>query len=270
MESNKNGKEPARKIGSQVPLILSLAGNDFKSKYASSQLGVAWAFIKPIVQACVYIFVFSIIARAAPAGNSYPYAFWLLPGMIAWFFFSDGAMSGANALLEYSYLVKKVKFDIEILPVVKVVSSGIVHCFFVVFVMFLYLLWRLPLCWSMLQIPYYMICSFCICIACAKINCAVVPFFRDFTQLLEILLMVLMWACPVMWDISMLPPQIVMIFKLNPLYYLIDGYRQAYMNGGWFFEDIGMTLYFWAITLLLTYIGNKLFNKLQVHFADII
>ena len=254
----------------QFKLALSLAANDFRSKYASSQLGILWAFAKPVVQAAVYIFVFSIIARAAPKGDIYPYAFWLLPGMIAWFFFSDGVMSGANALLEYSYLVKKVKFNIDILPLVKVLSSGIVHVFFVLLVLFLYLLWGLPVCWTMLQIPYYMFCTFCITLAFARINCALVPFFRDFSQMLEIILMVLMWACPVMWDISMLPPGLVSLFKLNPLYYLIDGYRQSFMNGTWFFHCPNETLYYWAVVLLLTLFSHALFNRLKVHFADII
>ena len=254
----------------RISLTLSLAENDFKSKYASSQLGILWAFIKPIVQACVYMFVFSVIARATPAGNHYPYAFWFLPGIIVWFFFADGTLSGAHALLEYSYLVKKVRFNIDILPFVKVISSSIVHCFFVLFVLFLYIIRGLPLCWTMLQIPYYMVCVFCITIALARINCALTPFFRDFTQLLEIMLMVLMWACPVMWDISMLPAKYAFIFKLNPLYYVISGYRQSYMNEAWFFQRPLLTLYYWGFVLVLLFAGKKLFNSLKVHFADII
>ena len=255
---------------SRIPLMISLSQNDFKSKYASSQLGILWAFAKPVVQAVVYIFVFTIIARAAPVDNIYPYAFWLLPGMICWFFFSDAVMSGGNALLEYSYLVKKVKFEIDILPTIKVISSGIVHVFFVMFVLFLYLLWGLPLCFTMLQIPYYMLCTFFVAHAFARLNCALGPFFRDFSQILEILLMVLMWACPVMWDISMMPEGIAWIFKLNPLYYLIDGYRQSFMNGQWFFENPLMTLYFWAFALLAAFLSKKLFARLRVHFADIL
>ena len=223
-----------------------------------------------MVQACVYIFVFSIIARSTPEGINYPYAFWFLPGIIVWFFFSDGVLSGANALLEYSYLVKKVRFNIDILPFVKVISSSIVHCFFILFVLFLYIIRGLPLCWTMLQIPYYTVCAFCITIALARINCALTPFFRDFTQLLEIMLMVLMWACPVMWDISMLPDKLAFLFKMNPLYYIINGYRQSYMNGKWFFQSPWMTLYFWGIVLVLLFAGKRLFNKLKVHFADII
>lgn len=254
----------------RVDLTLALAENDFKSKYAGSQLGILWAFVKPVVQACVYIFVFSIVARATPEGTSYPYAFWFLPGIVAWFFFSDGALSGARALLDYSYLVKKVKFDISILPYVKVLSAGIVHLFFVALVLVMYLIAGLPMCWTMVQIPYYMACTLCLTVALARINCALTPFFRDFLQLLEIVLMVLMWACPVMWDITMLPAKLAFFFKLNPLFYVINGYRQAYMNGGWFFQQPWMTLYFWGVTAVLLFLGGKLFDNLKVHFADII
>lgn len=265
----KNNAERASELRRRVDLTLALAQNDFKSKYAGSQLGILWAFVKPVVQACVYIFVFSIVARSTPAG-SYPYAFWFLPGIIVWFFFADGVLAGARALLDYSYLVKKVRFDISILPYVKVVSSIIVHIFFVLLVLVLYLIAGLPMCWTMVQIPYYMLCTLCITLALSRINCALTPFFRDYLQLLDIALMVLMWACPVMWDISMLPPRLAFIFKLNPLYYVISGYRMAYMDGGWFFQHPGLTLYFWVVVLLLTLLGRKLFNSLRVHFADIL
>ena len=62
-----------------------------------------------------------------------PYALWLVSGLVPWFFFSDALVGGTNALIEYNYLVKKVVFNINILPVVKVLSAGVVHVFFVVF-----------------------------------------------------------------------------------------------------------------------------------------
>ena len=266
----KQQKEGLIKLRKQLPLIFSLSRNDFKSKYASSQLGIIWAFIKPVVQAAVYIFVFSFVARSgAPSGSPYPYAFWLLPGMIAWFYFSEGVTSGMNALLDYSFLVKKVKFDIEILPLIKVISASFVHLFFVALVLVLYVLWGMPLSWTMVQLPYYMLCAFCLSSAFAKLNCAIVPFFRDFSQIMEIGLMVLMWACPVLWDISIMPVSLHFLFRLNPLYYLIDGYRQAFMNGGWFFQHPFMTLYFWAFVVVSQLFAERVFNHLSSHFADI-
>ena len=80
--------------------IWPLAKNDFRSRYATSQLGLFWAFFRPIVMACVYIFVFSIIARAAPVGGVYPYSLWMLPGLIVWFVFSDSISSGVTTLTD--------------------------------------------------------------------------------------------------------------------------------------------------------------------------
>lgn len=254
----------------RIRLIWSLAKNDFKSKYASSQLGIFWAFFRPIVQACVYIFVFSIIARAAPVSDIYPYAFWLLPGLVVWFVFSEGVSSGTTTLTEYSYLVKNVTFDISILPIVKVVSAFIIHTFFLAFILFLYLLMGLPLQWTMLQLPYYYCAAFCFTLALARLACALHPFFKDLTAFIEILLMVTMWACPVMWDISMLPEQYVFFFKLNPMYHIISGYRECFMGGPWFWEHPNQMLLFWGVTVLLLLWGRKAFNKLKIHFADML
>ena len=261
-----NRQEAAAKLR----LTWSLAKNDFKSKYANSQLGVFWAFLRPIVMAGVYIFVFSVIARSAPVSDLYPYAFWMLPGLIVWFVFSDSIMSGATTLSEYSYLVKNVRFDIRILPIVKVVSAFIIHTFFVALILILYAIWGLPLKWTMLQLPYYYFAVFCFSLAIARITSAWFPFFKDLTPALEILLMVLMWASPVMWDVSSLPGKYLLLFRLNPIYYLVNGYRDCFMGGRAVWEKLADTAYFWAVTLLLDWFGRRNFRKLSVHFADML
>ena len=254
----------------RLRLTLSLAKNDFRSKYASSQLGVFWAFLRPIVMAGVYIFIFSVVARATPVSGIYPYAFWLLPGLIAWFVFSEGVSSGATTLSEYSYLVKNVRFDITILPAVKVLSAFIVHTFFVGLIFVLYVVWGLPLKWQMLQIPYYYFALFCFTLSLARIMSALQPFFKDLSPALEIILMVLMWACPVMWDLSMLPEKFHILFRLNPLYHVVNGYRGSMMGLQWFWENPWGLIYFWAWTLGLDWLGKYEFRRLSVHFADLL
>ncbi len=113
-------------------LILKLSVNDFKTKYAGSYLGIVWAFIQPIVTILVYWFVFSVGLRSGNVDN-YPFVLYLTTGIIPWFFFQDALNGGTNALLEYNYLVKKVVFKISILPIVKIISAGFVHVFFVAF-----------------------------------------------------------------------------------------------------------------------------------------
>lgn len=254
----------------KIAFVWSFAKNDFKSRYSSSQLGVFWAFFRPVVMAAVYIFVFTIVARASAVDNGYPYALWLLPGLIAWFVISETISSCTTALADYSYLVKKVNFDIELLPTIKAVSAFIVHLFFVMLILFIYLLWGMPLNLCMLQIPYYLVCAFCITSAIGMITCSLYPFFKDITALIEIILMVLMWGTPVMWNIEILPAKFATLFKANPFYYLVEGYRQAFMGTGWLWETPWMTLYFWIITLVLLWISHKIFKRLSVHFADLL
>ena len=107
-------------------LIARLSANDFKTKFAGSYLGIVWAFIQPVITILVYWFVFEKGFKPAAihnaAGDQVPYVLWLIAGMVPWFFFSEALSGGTRALLDYSYLVKKVVFKIDILPVVKVVS----------------------------------------------------------------------------------------------------------------------------------------------------
>ena len=272
-EVNEMLKKLLKKLLSDHPklrLVLSLAKNDFKSKYASSQLGIFWAFFRPVVMACVYIFVFSIVARGAAVGSEYPYAFWLLPGLIVWFVFSDGLSSSVGALQEYSFLVKNVCFDISILPFVKVISAFIIHSFFTLLIFALYLVWGLPIKPEILQLPYYYAATFCFTLVLARIVSTCQPFFKDLSMAIEIVLLVGIWACPIMWDIGMLPEKYAVFFKLNPLYHLVQGYRMSFMGGGWFWETPVQTLGFWLLTGALSLAGRRMFKRLSTHFADVI
>lgn len=110
-------------------LVLSLAKNDFKTKYAGSYLGIVWAFIQPIVTILVYWFVFSVGLKAGTVSD-YPFVLYLVSGIVPWFFFQDALNGGTNALIEYNYLVKKVVFKISILPIVKIISALFCACVF--------------------------------------------------------------------------------------------------------------------------------------------
>ena len=251
-------------------LVWSLARDDFRSKYASSQLGMFWAFFRPIVMAVVYIFVFSYIARATPVNGQYPYSMWLLPGLIVWFVFSDSLMNGVTTLTQYSFLVKNIRFNISILPMVKVVSGFFIHVFFIVVIFILYLILQLPIHWQILQLIYYCGATFMFTLALTRILCTVQPFFKDMMIAIEIVLMVGIWACPVLWNLEMIPESIWWVFKLNPVFYLVNGYRDSFMGGPWFWEHWIQTVGFWLVTILLEVLGKKFFRRMSPHFADMI
>ncbi len=257
-------------------LVLTLAKNDFKTKFAGSYLGRIWAFIQPIVTVLVYWFVFEKALNAGTqstkSGITVPFVLWLIAGLVPWFYFQDILSSGTNVLVEYSYLVKKVVFKISTLPVIKVISNLFVHLFFIAFMLILYLLYgRFPGIY-MLQIIYYSFCVVVFATGLIYATSAIVVFFRDLSQIVNIVLQVLIWATPIMWNIDAVsfPPVVLKIIKLNPMYYIVSGYRDSMIGKVWFWERPEITLYFWVVSILIFIIGTMIFRRLRVHFADVL
>lgn len=250
-------------------LIFSLAKNDFKTKYAGSYFGIVWAFVQPVCTILVFWFVFEIGFRSAPVSDV-PFALWLSCGLVPWFFFSDGWNGATNAFMEYNYLVKKVVFKISVLPVVKILSALFVHCFFIVFLFALFACYRIYPTIAALQILYYTVCLCALLVALSFITSSVIVFFKDLGQIIAIFLQFGMWLTPIMWSIDIMPAKYLSLIKLNPMYYIVDGYRNALITGLPLFSDVKLSLYFWVVTICLFVIGIVLFRKLRPHFADVL
>jgi teichoic acid transport system permease protein len=102
-------------------------------------------------------------------------------------------------------------------------------------------------------------------------TCAIVVIFRDLSQIINIALQIGMWATPILWNIDEVAnPVIVTVLKLNPLVYVVNGYRSSIYGREWFFEDFFSTMYFWIVTVVLFGLGALVFKRLKVHFADVL
>lgn len=255
-------------------LIGNLAKNDFKKKFAGSYLGIIWAFIQPVVTVMVYWFVFQY-AFTRGAEDSFPYVLWLIAGLVPWFFFQDALTGGTNSLLEYNYLVKKVVFQINVLPIVKILAAMFVHGFFVAFMLFVYCCFgKFPDLYT-LQLLYYTFAMFTLTLGISYATSSIVIFFRDLNPMINIILQVGVWMTPIMWrfsDIESLAkfPWLVKVLKLNPMYYIVYGYRDALVEKRWFWENPLLTAYFWIFTIAVFIIGMRIFKKLKPHFADVL
>ena len=266
----------SREVIENRGLIWSLAKNDFRTKYAGSYFGTIWAFIQPIVTVLVYWFVFQKGLRqnalSLAPGVEVPFVLWLIAGIVPWFFFSDAWGAGTNTLNEYAYLVKKVVFKVSILPIVKIVSARFVHIAFVALVIIIYCCYgRFPDLYY-LQLIYYSFCAFMLVLGLSYATSAIVVFFKDLTQIVNIVLQVGIWMTPIMWNLETMEiPQILKnVFKLNPMYYITSGYRNVFIYKVNFWQQPRLTLYFWVFTLLMFGIGTLIFKRLKVHFADVL
>ena len=101
---------------------------------------------------------------------------------------------------------------------------------------------------------------------------AIVIFFRDLTQIISIFLQVGVWLTPIMWDINMLSshPWLIKLFKLNPMYYVVTGYRDSMLGHIGIWNHASWTIYFWVVTILLFGLGSVIFKRLKPHFADVL
>ncbi len=263
-----------RELYQNRKLIWKLAGNDFKKRYAGSYLGMVWAFVQPIVTVIMYWIVFDKVfetrSQLVAGGIEVPYVLYLTAGLVPWFYFSEALTNGTMAMLEYNYLVKKVVFKISILPIIKVIAATFIHVFFVGELQCIAIGYGYTPSIYTLQIFYYAFCEFILVLAISYTTCAVVVFFRDLQQIIGIILQIGMWATPILWDISMLTDEMKLLFKLNPMVYIVNGYRSAMYDQEWFFEHFYSSTYFWIFTVSLFCIGALIFKRLKVHFADVL
>ena len=102
---------------------------------------------------------------------------------------------------------------------------------------------------------------------------AVTVFFRDMKEVVGILLQIGMWVTPIMWNFEtmvQIPGWAITVLKLNPMYYIVSGYRNALINHIGFWEDMGLTVYFWVVTAVILFLGTTVFKRLRPHFADVL
>jgi lipopolysaccharide transport system permease protein/teichoic acid transport system permease protein len=250
-------------------LIGELTKKDFQVRYLGSYLGILWAFIHPSITICLFWFVFEVGFKSVPVDN-FPFILWLVTGMFPWFFFTESFIGASNSIVENSFLVKKVVFRVSILPIIKISSALIIHVFFVIilFLMF-YSYGYSPTIYS-LQVIYYLFAMICLVLGASWVTSSLVIFLRDVAQVIAMVIQFGFWITPIFWPAKMIPDKYSLILYLNPVYYIVEGYRNSFIYYRWFWEDPWLTAYFWGFTLVILALGAFTFRRLRPHFADVL
>lgn len=270
IRKSKSVLQLATELNNNKSLIWSLAKNDFKTKYAGSYLGIIWAFINPVVTILIYWFVFGYGLKAGSPVKDASFIYWFMSGLIPWFFFQDALLNATNCMLEYSYLVKKVVFKISILPIIKIISAVFVHLVFICFLIFVGIVQGRYPNLMVIQLAYYSFCTFFLVLGLSYMTSSVVLFFKDLSQFIGIFLQIGMWMTPIMWSYTIIPENYQWIAKINPMYYIVEGYRDTLINRVWLWDRYFQTVYFWAFSLVVFIVGAIVFKKLKPHFSDVL
>jgi len=250
-------------------MLWQLSMNDFKARYATSFLGVAWAFIQPLCMILVLWLVFQVGLRSADIDGT-PFIVWYAPAYLVWFFFQEAVSLMTSSIKEYQYLVRKVNFKICLIPTVKLIPGILIHLGFFVFIFFLNLIYGNHLHLSNLQIIYYFFCTIAYAYGLGLICASISPFAGDVQSIVNVMMNIGFWTTPIVWNVKTVSETVLNILKLNPMYYVCTGYRDAFLTHEVFWHHTETTIYFWTVTACLIIYGCHLFRKLSTEFVDVL
>lgn len=265
----REGSSFIKEIYDKRSQIYNLSRRDFKDRYTGSFLGLLWAFLEPLAMMLIMWAVFSLGLKVQPSGKV-PFVAYLFTGMTAFNFFSDTIAASSNVIRNYAFLVKKVKFRIAILPIVKISSALLLHLFFLLMVMAIIWLSGVAPTLFWFQVLYYIVALLVLLLGLSWLLSAIGVFIRDIAPVTQILLNFGFWLTPIFWNIDLVPPQYRVYLCLNPIFYITQGYRDSFLYQVPFWEHPMQTLYFWSVAIFFLLVGIVVFKKLRPHFADVL
>ncbi|MCW8922226.1 MAG: ABC transporter permease [Gammaproteobacteria bacterium] len=257
-----------RDIIDKRSIIIELVKRDVQRQYMGSYLGIVWLFLQPLMFISILYAVFTFGFRSG-ATTDMPFSIYLVTGMVAWIHFASNFNANTNVISSYSFLVKKVDFRLSILPIVQMLSSLFVHVFLVIAT--IVLAWYegyAPTLYTF-QIIYYLCAMSALLLGLGWLTSSTSIFVKDVSNVVSVFVQFGFWLTPIFWNINMIPERHRWIVELNPMYYIITGYRDSIVRHVPFWER-ELTLYFWAFALVFLYVGITVYRKLRPHFAEVI
>ena len=243
-------------------LLKTNVKKEIRGKYKNSFLGVLWSFLNPLLQIAVYAIVFPLILK-----NTQPnYVVFLCAGLIPWTFFSTAINRAAFTLIENGNLLKKVYFPRAILPISVVTSEAVNFVISTIIIIAFVIGGGIPLTKYILIYPLIFIVQYILVLGLSFIVSSVTVYFRDLQHLIGVALQLLFYATPIVYASNTIPAEFAWILKLNPMTYIIDGYRNIFYNCT--MPDIKGLLIVLAVSGAICIIGYLIFNKLQKRFAE--
>lgn len=251
--------------------IFKLAKSDLVKTYRGAALGWAWAIIKPAVTIFVYWFTFEIGLRAGKDVNGFPFFLWLIAGVIPWFYMNDMLTAGTDTIRKYSYLVTKMKFPVSTIPTFVSISKFIVHLILIAIMIVIFIIMGYPPTVYILQLPIYMLLMFIFFTIWSLFASLLSSMSKDFGNLVKSMVTAVFWLSGILWNPDTIKIEWVKkVLMVNPVTFLINGFRNCFINEVWIFEQPKRFLYFVIVTVLLLTLTIWAYKKLRKEIPDVL
>ena len=248
-------------------LLWQMVAREVKARYKQSILGYFWVILNPLAQMLVMSFAFSIILRIPTnAAGNIPYSIFLFVGLLPWLLFSNSLSSATSSLVGASSLITKIYFPRTIL-VLSTVIAKIIDFLFATSILVIYMIiYHIPVTWNILWVIPILLIQQIFTLGLSLFFSAANLLYRDIQYLLNMLLLLWMYATPIIYSADIIPDKYKIVFQLNPMAVFINAYRQVILGGGEpKYTSLLVGLIVSSITLL---IGFKYFKSREKIFAD--
>ncbi|MBD1221415.1 ABC transporter permease [Virgibacillus halodenitrificans] len=256
-------------------LVRRLSLYELKSKNKNNYLGILWEFLNPAIQILIYWFVFGALRSRDPVsvgGVEVQFFSWLLAAFFLWNFFYQSTIQGSKSIYTKLRMLSKMNFPMSVIPSYIIFSQLYIHFIMLILSIIILQFSGYYVNIYYLQLIYFMLATYCLVFAISLITSTLSTLVRDIHMLLNSTLRMLLYLSGILWPLATLSdlfPKIKEILELNPLIYLIEGYRSALFGVDWYFISHWQhTIYFWVLVLVLFVIGAKIHVKFRKHFID--
>jgi lipopolysaccharide transport system permease protein len=249
-------------------LFRVLAWRDLSVRYKQTIIGVLWALIRPFLTMLVFTIIFGRIAKL-PTDGSAPYALMVFAGILPWTFFSTSLSEASNSLLNNERLISKVYFPRLIVPIATIVVAFV--DFLISFCILLVLMaWYLFVPdWRMIVLPVFAALAFFASVGPALWIASLNVKYRDFRYVIPFIVQFGLYVSPVGFSSSVVPEQWRLLYSLNPMVGVIDGFRWCILRGQGELYMPGLLASVVVIAFFLWF-GVRQFRRTEKSFADLI
>lgn len=248
--------------------IFSITRYDRIASNRESKLGFLWEILAPLFQIGSYWFVFGIGIRGGDPVNGIPFLYWMLGGLIPWFFLSACLRNTTSSILSKTSVLEKMNFPTSILITTTVLNEFITHLIMLVILCGLLITQGALPSIINLKLIYYIFCAVFFSISFGLVFSVLNMLIRDTKKFVNSCMRMLFYITPILWTTEKFPATVCWLMKLNPLAYIIDGYRSS-LFPQLASPEPAVSIAFWVITLSLFCTGCSLIYKNRRKFIDL-
>ena len=246
-------------------LVYFLTWRDIKVRYKQTLLGAGWAILQPVLTMLVFSIIFGELARLPSDGIPYP--IFTYTALLPWQLFAFALANSSNSLVGSQNLVSKVYFPRLVIPVAAVLPALVDFAISLVVLVGMMIYYRVPVTFAILSLPFFLALAMLTALAVGIWLSALNVEYRDVRYVVPFLTLFWQYATPVAYSSSLIPSQWRLLYGLNPMAGVVEGFRWALLGRG----DAGGLLWVSAaIVLILLISGLVYFRRMEASFADVI